>query len=100
MKLRIGNVDDDDKLNQSISPYYHVDKIKSPILIVQGSNDPRVSQDDTDEIVSIMKEKGVDVEYVVYSDEGHSIVRPLNRLDLFNRIEIFLDKHLIAVGDE
>ncbi len=100
MKFRIGNVEDDGKLNQSISPYYHVDKIKSPILIVQGSNDPRVSQNDTDKIVSIMKEEGVDVEYVVYSDEGHNIIRPLNRLDLFNRIEIFLEKHLMVIGDE
>ena len=94
MLLRIGNVDEDDSFNRKISPFFHVDKINAPLFIAQGGNDPRVKQSETEKIVSLMREKQKSIEYILYPDDGHNILRPLNRLDLFGRIEKFLSKHL------
>ena len=94
MLLRIGDVDNDESFNEKISPFFHTEKIIAPLFIAQGENDPRVSKVETEKIVSLLKERGKEVEYVLYENEGHSILRPLNRMDLFDRIEKFLAKHL------
>lgn len=94
MIRRIGNVDKDEKLNQQISPLFHVANIVAPLLIAQGANDPRVKQSETDKLVQLMKERNVNVEYNLYPNEGHSILRPLNRFHLFGRVESFLAEHL------
>ncbi|MBZ0264319.1 S9 family peptidase [bacterium] len=78
----------------SRSPLYHVDEVKVPMLIAQGANDPRVNQAESDQFVEAMKAKGLDVEYVVYPDEGHGFARPENRLDFYAKTEKFLAKHL------
>ena len=67
------------------SPLFHADRIKRPLLIGQGANDPRVTQKEADQIVGQMKQKGLPVTYVLYSDEGHGFARPQNRLS-FNAI--------------
>jgi dipeptidyl aminopeptidase/acylaminoacyl peptidase len=92
--MRIGNVDEDDELNRRISPLFHIDNIIAPLLIGQGGNDPRVKQAETDTIAFAMHDKGIDVEYVLYPNEGHSLLRPENRVDFFGRVELFLAKHL------
>jgi len=94
MLLKIGNVDEDEEFNKKISPLFHVDNIQSPLLIGQGANDPRVKQAEADQIAFSMKEKGIPVEYVLYSDEGHGFARPDNRIDFNGRVELFLEKHL------
>lgn len=94
MRMRIGPVDTDDEFNRKISPFFHVDQIVAPLLVVQGKNDPRVKEIDTEKMISLLKEKGKDIEYILFPDEGHNILRPLNRDALFHRIEIFLAKHL------
>ena len=94
MLLKIGDVDNDEEFNKKISPLYHVDKIKAPLLIGQGANDPRVKQAEADQIAFSMKEKGIPVEYVLYPDEGHGWARPENRIDFNGRAELFLAKHL------
>lgn len=94
MLLKIGDVDADEEFNQKISPLYHVDKIRAPLLIGQGANDPRVKQAEADQIAFSMKEKGIAVEYVLYPDEGHGFARPNNRIDFNGRVELFLQKHL------
>ena len=94
MIRRIGNVHKDEKLNQNISPVFHVVNIAAPLIIVQGANDPRVKRSETDTLVALMIEQNVDVEYNLYHDEGHNILRPVNRFHLFRRIEIFLAEHL------
>ena len=71
MLLKIGDVDGDEEFNKKISPLYHVDKIKAPLLIGQGANDPRVKQSEADQVAFSMTEKGIPVEYVLYPDEGH-----------------------------
>ncbi len=78
----------------SRSPLTFVDKIKRPLLIGQGANDPRVKQAEADQIVKAMQEKKTPVTYVLYSDEGHGFVRPPNRLSFFAVTEAFLGEHL------
>ena len=94
MLLKIGDVDGDEEFNKSISPLFHVDNIKAPLLIGQGANDPRVKQAEADQIAFRMQEKGIPVEYVLYPDEGHGFARPENRIDFNGRVEQFLEKHL------
>jgi dipeptidyl aminopeptidase/acylaminoacyl peptidase len=94
MLLKIGDVDNDVEFNQAISPLFHVDKIKAPLLIGQGANDPRVKQAEADQIAFSMAAKQIPVEYVLYPDEGHGFARPPNRIDFNARTELFLAEHL------
>lgn len=76
------------------SPLTHVDRIRRPLLIGQGSNDPRVKQSESDQIVQAMQERGTPVTYVLYPDEGHGFGRPENSLSFWAVTEAFLAKHL------
>ena len=92
--LRVGDVEHDDALNRKISPYYHVEDIKAPLLIAHGVNDPRVKIGESEQIVAAMRKKKVPVTFVVYSDEGHGISKGPNLLDFAGRTEDFLAKYL------
>jgi dipeptidyl aminopeptidase/acylaminoacyl peptidase len=92
--LRVGDVEQDEDLNKKISPLYHVDNIKAPLLIAQGANDPRVNIRESTQMVAAMRANELEVGYVVYTDEGHGFARPENRLDFYGRSEEFLAKHL------
>jgi len=100
MLLKIGDVDSDEEFNKKISPLFHVDLIKAPLLIGQGANDPRVKQAEADQIAFSMSEKGIPVEYVLYPDEGHGFARPENRIDFNGRVEKFLAEHLGGRAEE
>ncbi|CAK4084369.1 unnamed protein product [Aphanomyces euteiches] len=80
--VRIGNVLEDDAVNMRMSPLFHVDKVKRPLLIGQGANDPRLHR------------RHHDVTYIVYPDEGHGFHRPPNNIDFCQRTEAFLATHL------
>ena len=86
------------------SPINRVENIGRPLLIGQGANDPRVSQNESDQIVGAMQEKGIPVTYVLYPDEGHGFARPENRMSFFAVAEAFLSEHLGGrfepVGDD
>jgi dipeptidyl aminopeptidase/acylaminoacyl peptidase len=90
--VRMGNVDDprDADLIKNASPLFKADRIKRPLLIGQGANDPRVNKAESEQIVSAIEKNGGKVTYVVYSDEGHGFARPENRLDFNARAEAFL----------
>jgi dipeptidyl aminopeptidase/acylaminoacyl peptidase len=93
---RVGNPADpkDKELLTAASPLFSADKIKIPMLIGQGANDPRVKQAEAEQIVdAIAKHRGNAV-YVLYADEGHGFVRPENRLDFTARLEKFLADNL------
>ncbi len=79
---------------KSRSPLFKVDRIKKPLLIGQGANDPRVKKAESDQIVAAMKKAGIPVEYKVYDDEGHGFAKPENRLDFNAAAERFLARHL------
>lgn len=89
---RMGNVDDpaDAELIRNASPLFKADKIKKPLLIGQGQNDPRVNVRESEQIVDAIQKNNGSVTYVVYSDEGHGFARPENRIDFNARAENFL----------
>jgi dipeptidyl aminopeptidase/acylaminoacyl peptidase len=76
------------------SPLNAADKIKTPLLVVQGANDPRVKQAESDQIVIALRDRGFPVEYLVAPDEGHGFARPVNSMAMFAAAEAFLGKHL------
>jgi len=80
-------------LNQH-SPLTFVDRIKKPLLIGQGANDPRVKQAEADQIVKAMQDKKIPVTYVLYPDEGHGFARPENRMSFNAVAEAFLSQHI------
>lgn len=76
------------------SPLNSAGKIKSPLMVVQGANDPRVNQAESDHIVIALRERNFPVEYLVAPDEGHGFQRPVNNMAMFLAAEKFLAKHL------
>ena len=93
-RRRAGDADHDENWNRKISPLFHVDAIRAPLLIVQGKNDPRVTMANADAMVAALRKAKRDVTYVVYPDEGHGFARPENQFDFYGRGEEFLAKHL------
>jgi dipeptidyl aminopeptidase/acylaminoacyl peptidase len=77
-----------------ISPLFNADKIKVPLMVLQGANDPRVLKVESDEIVAAAKKNGVPVEYVVFPDEGHGFVKKENQIRGYSGVLAFLDQHL------
>jgi dipeptidyl aminopeptidase/acylaminoacyl peptidase len=77
-----------------ISPLFNADRIKAPLMVLQGANDPRVLKVESDEIVAAARKNGVPVEYVVFPDEGHGFVKKENEIRGYSGILAFLDRHL------
>ncbi|HEV8160096.1 MAG TPA: prolyl oligopeptidase family serine peptidase [Pyrinomonadaceae bacterium] len=90
----IGNPETDLALLKEISPLFHADKIKKPLIVLQGANDPRVIKPESDEIVEAVKKNGGVVEYVVFDNEGHGFTKKVNEIRAYKAIADFLDKHL------
>ena len=76
------------------SPLYSADKIKTPLLVAQGANDPRVNRREAEQIVVALRDRGFPVEYLLAPDEGHGFARPVNNMALFMESEKFLAQHL------
>ena len=74
------------------SPLFHADKITKPFIVLQGANDPRVLKVESDEIVEAARNNGVDVEYVIFDDEGHGFVKKENNITASKRVLEFIDK--------
>lgn len=90
----LGNPETDLDRLTAISPLFHAENIVRPLFVVQGANDPRVLQIESDEIVEAVRTNGVPVEYVIFPDEGHGFRKRENRITSANRIVAFLDTHL------
>lgn len=80
--------------HRAISPLFHAENIVKPLLVVQGANDPRVLQVESDELVEAVRENGVPVEYIVFPDEGHGFRKKSNRITASEAYVRFLDKYL------
>ena len=76
------------------SPLNSAGRIKTPLLVVQGANDPRVKRAESDQIVIALRDRGFPVEYLVAPDEGHGFARPVNSMAMFAAAEKFLAGHL------
>jgi dipeptidyl aminopeptidase/acylaminoacyl peptidase len=90
----VGDPKKDSTLMHVASPVYFVDKIKCPLFIAQGANDPRVNKAESDQVVEALKKRGVQVEYMVKDDEGHGFGNEENQFDFYGAMEKFLAKHL------
>jgi dipeptidyl aminopeptidase/acylaminoacyl peptidase len=91
---RVGDPEKEADLLRAKSPLFLVERIKAPLLIAQGGNDPRVKQTESEQIVEALRKANKSVEYILYPDEGHYFLRPENRIHLNAAIEAFLGKHL------
>ena len=80
-----------------VSPLFNASKIRAPLMVLQGANDPRVLQVESDEIVAAAKANGVPVEYIVFPDEGHGFVKKENEIRGYTAILEFLDRHLKGI---
>lgn len=87
-----------EQMLKDISPLFHADKIKKPLLVIQGANDPRVIKPESDDIVQAVKKNKVPVEYVVFPDEGHGFTKKKNEVEAYSRMLNFLDQHLKKSG--
>jgi dipeptidyl aminopeptidase/acylaminoacyl peptidase len=90
----MGDPATDGERHRSISPLFHAKNIRAPLLVVQGANDPRVLQVESDEIIAAVRENGVAVEYVLFPDEGHGFTKRANKIKASNAYVSFLDKYL------
>ena len=79
---------------KKISPLFHASNVKNPVMVLQGANDPRVLQIESDEIVAELKKNKVPVEYVIFDDEGHGFRKKENQLEGYRKIKNFLDYYL------
>jgi dipeptidyl aminopeptidase/acylaminoacyl peptidase len=94
--VRMGDVStpEGNALLKERSPLNFVDKIKTPLLVAQGANDPRVNRREAEQIVIALRDRGFPVEYILAPDEGHGFARPVNNLALYMESEKFLAAHL------
>jgi dipeptidyl aminopeptidase/acylaminoacyl peptidase len=91
---RVGDPEADAEFLWSRSPLSRAASIRTPLLIAQGANDPRVKQAESEQIVAALQEAGIDHEYLLYPDEGHGFAKPENRLHFYAAAERFLARHL------
>ncbi len=93
----MGDPATDAERHQRISPLFHAANIVKPLLVIQGANDPRVLQVESDELVAAVKKNNVPVEYVIFPDEGHGFLRKENRITASNAYLAFLNQHLKGI---
>ena len=90
----VGDPEKEKRLLTAASPLFHADKIKAPLFVAQGANDPRVKKAESDQIVNALKERGIEVPYMVKENEGHGFRNEENRFDFYGEMEKFLGQHL------
>lgn len=91
---KMGDPAADGERLRRVSPVFHADRIQRPLLVLQGANDPRVLQRESDEIVAGARKNGVPVEYLVFPDEGHGFVKRDNQLRGYQAVLDFLDRYV------
>jgi dipeptidyl aminopeptidase/acylaminoacyl peptidase len=100
MHRRIGNPETDEEFLWSRSPLSRASDIRIPLLIVQGANDPRVKQAESEQIVAALREAGIEHEYMLFPDEGHGFAKPENRITFYTAAERFLARYLGGRSEE
>ncbi len=94
MYEQIGDPEKDKEMLAAFSPALHADRIQAPLFIAQGANDPRVNKAESDQMVAALRQRGIEVEYMVKDNEGHGFANQENRFDFYRAVERFLNKHL------
>ncbi len=90
----VGNPEKDKDFLQAVSPIFLAEKIKTPLFVAQGANDPRVNKAESEQIVDALKKRGVAVEYMLKENEGHGFRNQENQFEFYEAMEKFLAKHL------
>ncbi len=90
----MGNPERDQEYMRAVSPVFHADQIKAPLLIAQGANDPRVKKSESDQMVRAMRDRSVEVPYLVKDNEGHGFRNEENRFEVYRAMEQFFAQHL------
>ena len=96
----VGDPERDADYLRSISPLFHADRIRRPLLVLQGQNDPRVQPEESEDIVARVRANNVPVEYVVFPDEGHGFRKKANQMVAYRTILRFLNRHLRGGAEE
>ena len=95
--LRVAEYGDpvnDAEFLRSISPINSLDRIKAPLMVIHGANDPRVPVEEAEQIVAALRRRGVSVEYLRYEDEGHGLAKAKNRADAWPKVVSFFERYL------
>ncbi|MCB0763618.1 MAG: S9 family peptidase [Flavobacteriales bacterium] len=90
----VGDPKADSLMMREASPVFHMDKVKCPLFIAQGAQDPRVNKDESDQVVAALKARGIEVDYLVKDNEGHGFRNEENRFEFYGAMEKFLDQHI------
>ncbi|MDP9267855.1 MAG: S9 family peptidase [Acidobacteriota bacterium] len=90
----IGDPTKEEAYLKEISPVFHADQIRRPLIVLQGANDPRVIQPESDDIVAAVKKNGVPVEYIIFPNEGHGFTKKANEIKGYQAVLEFLDKYV------
>jgi dipeptidyl aminopeptidase/acylaminoacyl peptidase len=90
----VGDPKKDSLMLAEVSPVFHADKIRCPLLIAQGANDPRVNKGESDQMVDALRKRGLTVEYIVKDNEGHGFYNQENQFEFYGAMETFFEKHL------
>jgi dipeptidyl aminopeptidase/acylaminoacyl peptidase len=93
-EVEYGRLDKDIDFLRRISPLAKVDRIKAPLFVIAGRNDPRVPYTEAEQIVGALKKRGSIIEYKLFDDEGHGVAKLKNRLVLYPQVADFLDKYM------
>ena len=93
-EVEYGMLDRDIDFLRRISPIAKIDRIKTPLFVIHGRNDPRVPYTEAEQVVAALKKRGATVEYKLFDDEGHGISKLKNRLELYPLVADFLDKYM------
>ncbi|HEY0322754.1 MAG TPA: S9 family peptidase [Pyrinomonadaceae bacterium] len=94
-EVEYGSLERDLEYLRSISPLYKVDRIRTPLFVIQGKNDPRVPYTEAEQIVEALRKRNAPVEYKLFDDEGHGIGKLSNRLIVYPMVANFLDRYMV-----
>lgn len=92
--LSVGHPEKDKQFLLERSPYTYIDQVKCPMLMIQGHNDPRVVERETTDVVERLRSRAVPVDYLVFEDEGHDVIKLKNRVTCYSTITNFFAQHL------
>ncbi|MBD0373878.1 MAG: S9 family peptidase, partial [Pyrinomonadaceae bacterium] len=93
-EVEYGSLERDLEFLRSVSPLNRVERIKTPLMVIHGKNDPRVPYTEAEQIVKALRDRGAPVEYKLFDDEGHGINKLSNRLIVYPLVADFLDRYM------
>lgn len=89
-----GTIERDREFLERLSPLSQVDRIRAPLMVIHGANDPRVPVQEAEQIVAALRARGREIEYLRYEDEGHGLAKAANRADAWPKVVAFFERHL------